>query len=171
MSRAASTHRSEKTGTKSLLAALVRTDDALWPLILRVTAGIVVLPHGIQKVSGFLGGWGGIGGTLRFFTDVLHLPAFTGVFATISDFAGAIGLLAGVFTRVAAAGTIVVMIGAMVTLHVANGFFMNWGGTQAGEGYEYHLLVIGMMTALMLGGGGRGSVDRSLGRALDEPRA
>jgi putative oxidoreductase len=35
-----------------------------------------------------------------------------------------------------------------------NGFFMNWFGTQAGERYEYHLLVIGMALALIIAGGG-----------------
>lgn len=43
-----------------------------------------------------------------------------------------------------------------------NGFFMNWNGNQAGEGFEYHLLVLGLAFALILRGGGRASLDRSL---------
>jgi putative oxidoreductase len=34
------------------------------------------------------------------------------------------------------------MIGAILTTNLKDGFFMNWFGSQAGEGYEYHLLVI-----------------------------
>jgi len=48
---------------------------------------------------------------------------------------------------------------AALMVHVKNGFFMNWFGTQAGEGYEYHLLVVGMALALIIAGGGRWSLD------------
>jgi hypothetical protein len=46
--------------------------------------------------------------------------------------------------RLAAAGIAAVMLGAVATVHVANGFFMNWGGTQSGEGFEYHILALGL---------------------------
>jgi putative oxidoreductase len=51
------------------------------------------------------------------------------------------------------------MVGAIAMVHWEHGFFMNWMGRQAGEGFEYHLLVIGMMLALAVLGGGRWSVD------------
>jgi putative oxidoreductase len=51
---------------------------------------------------------------------------------------------------------------AILTVHAANGFFMNWGGGQPGEGFEYHLLAIGIAIALMIAGGGKFSVDRKL---------
>jgi len=44
-------------------------------------------------------------------------------------------------------------------VHIPNGFFMNWFGKQAGEGFEYHLLVIGMSIPLLISGGGKYSVD------------
>jgi putative oxidoreductase len=39
---------------------------------------------------------------------------------------------------------------------------MNWFGKRAGEGFEYHLLAIGIALALLLGGGGRASIDRAI---------
>jgi putative oxidoreductase len=57
----------------------------------------------------------------------------------------------------------VIMLVAM-NIHSANGFFMNWGGTQPGEGFEYHLLVIGINIALIIKGAGRWSADRQLSK-------
>ena len=51
------------------------------------------------------------------------------------------------------------MLGAIITVHIPNGFFMNWFGKQAGEGFEYHLLVIGISIPLLINGGGKYSVD------------
>jgi putative oxidoreductase len=54
------------------------------------------------------------------------------------------------------------MVGAILTTHIPNGFFMNWTGTQAGEGFEYHLLAIGLALVVMIVGGGAASIDRLL---------
>jgi len=51
---------------------------------------------------------------------------------------------------------------AILTVHMSNGFFMNWFGKQAGEGFEYHLLAIGLAVAVMIGGSGAASIDRAL---------
>jgi putative oxidoreductase len=45
--------------------------------------------------------------------------------------------------------------------------FSNWSGAQQGEGFEYHLLAIGMAAALMMRGGGAWSVDAMLGRRME----
>ena len=71
-------------------------------------------------------------------------------------------LLAGVGTRLVALSFVGIMLGAIVTVHAQHGFFMNWAGAQSGEGFEYHLLVIGQAVALVVLGGGRWSVDRRL---------
>jgi putative oxidoreductase len=47
-------------------------------------------------------------------------------------------------------------------VHLPNGFFMNWYGNQKGEGFEYHLLAIGMALAIMVKGSGAFSIDRSM---------
>ena len=56
--------------------------------------------------------------------------------------------------------TMVIMLGAITTSHLQNGFFMNWFSKQQGEGYEYHLLVIGMSLALLVTGAGKWSLDK-----------
>ena len=47
--------------------------------------------------------------------------------------------------------------------HVQHGFFMNWFNQQKGEGFEYHVLVLGIALALLIKGGGMLSVDRAIG--------
>jgi putative oxidoreductase len=53
---------------------------------------------------------------------------------------------------------------AVLMIHRQFGFFMNWSGAQKGEGYEYHLLVFAIATALLVRGGGALSLDRALSR-------
>ena len=48
--------------------------------------------------------------------------------------------------------------------HLQNGFFMNWFGTQQGEGFEYHILVVGIAIALIIKGAGSFSIDGVLSR-------
>jgi putative oxidoreductase len=74
------------------------------------------------------------------------------------------GLALGCLTRVAAFGILCVMVTAVLTVHTPHGFFMNWYGNQKGEGFEFHLLAIGIALALILGGAGLWSVDASLAR-------
>jgi putative oxidoreductase len=59
------------------------------------------------------------------------------------------------------------MLGAITTSHLPNGFFMNWFGKQQGEGYEYHLLVIGIGLALLMTGAGKWSLDRLIAEKVD----
>jgi len=68
-------------------------------------------------------------------------------------------LIFGFATRVVAAGIISLFAGIIFTSHLQNGFFMNWAGNLKGEGYEYHLLIIGMAIALLVSGAGKWSID------------
>jgi putative oxidoreductase len=72
------------------------------------------------------------------------------------------GLIIGLLTRVAAFGVLCNMVVAIWMVHWPHGFFMNWFGKQKGEGFEYHILVIGMCLALMISGAGKWSVDRAI---------
>jgi len=145
-----------------VLTRLVRTTDEVWPTILRGTLGIVMLPHAAQKTVGWFGGQG-FSQTVQFFNTQQHLPVALAVLVIVIEQVGTLALIFGLFTRVAAAGIGAVMVGAIATGHIGNGFFMNWSGMQAGEGFEYHLLVLAIVSALILGDGGRASVDRILG--------
>lgn len=141
------------------MKAFFRTDDGWAGLILRLTLGIVIFPHGAQKLLGWFGGFG-FSGTMGFFTETLQLPWLVALLVIIGESFGSVALMLGVLTRFTAASYIVIMLGAITMSHLPYGFFMNWFGKQQGEGFEYHLLVIGISLALLATGAGKWSVDR-----------
>jgi len=143
------------------MKALFQTDDGWTGLILRLTLGLVMFPHGAQKLLGWFGGFG-FNGTMGFFTQKMELPWLIALLIIIGESFGSVALLAGFLTRFTAASLAVIMLGAIALVHLPNGFFMNWFGQQQGEGYEYHLLVIGIAAALLVTGGGKWSVDRTV---------
>ena len=143
-----------------MLKKLMQTDDDIGALIVRVFLGLVMFPHGAQKMLGWFGGQG-FGPTLQGMTS-MGLPAAIVLLVMIAEFFGSLGLITGFLGRVAAFGIFCVMAGAILTVHLQNGFFMNWMGSQKGEGFEYHLLAIGMAIAVMVKGSGRFSIDRSM---------
>ncbi len=147
------------------LQLLTRTNDNLAPAVARLTLGLVMFPHGAQKALGWFGGYG-FKGTMDFFTGTMHIPAAFAFLAIAAEFAGSIALIAGVFSRVAAFGIAAVMAVAIVTVHLGNGFFMNWYGNQKGEGYEYHLLALGLALIVIIHGGGKASLDTLIARRV-----
>ena len=140
---------------------LIQTDADPVATLLRLTLGIVIFPHGAQKALGLFGGYG-FTGTMGFFTGQLHIPALFAFLAIAAEFAGSLGLISGLLTRVAAFGIFCNMLVATALVHWNVGFFMNWYGAQQGEGYEYHLLAMGLALAVMIRGGGAASADRAL---------
>ena len=138
---------------------LFQTDDSWTGLVLRFSLGLVMFPHGGQKLLGWYGGFG-FSGTMGFFTETMHLPWLIAFLVIIGESFGSVALLARLLTRFTTASLAVIMVGAIVTTHLSHGFFMNWFGKQQGEGYEYHLLVIGISLALLVTGAGKWSVDK-----------
>jgi len=138
---------------------LFRTSESYTPLILRILLGLVVFPHGMQKLLGWFGGYG-FSGTMGFFTETIGLPWIIGFLVVILESIGAISLIAGIGTRIIAFSYVILALGIIFTSHIQNGFFMNWFGAQAGEGYEYFILWIGMAIALFISGGGKYSIDK-----------
>lgn len=143
-----------------MLRKLFTTTHDVWPLILRLTLGLVMFPHGAQKLLGWFGG-GGFSATMEGMTG-MGLPGGIVFLVIIAEFFGSLGLITGFLTRFSAFGIATVMLGAVATVHAKFGFFMNWSGQQQAEGFEYHLLVIGIAIVLMIRGGGLLSVDRAL---------
>src|SRR6202140_265098 len=130
--------------------------------LLRVVLGVVFLAHGSQKMLGLFGGYG-FHATMEFFTH-MGMPAAVAFLIICTEFFGGLGLIFGLLTRIAALGISGLMIGAIFMVHLPNGFFMNWMGTQKGEGFEYHLLALAMAAALLLRGAGAFSLDRTLSK-------
>jgi Predicted membrane protein len=128
---------------------------------LRLVLGVVFFAHGAQKMLGWFGGYG-FHGTVGYLTHKEGLPAPVAVLVIFVEFFGGLGLIVGLLTRIAALGIGGEMIGAVLMVHLQNGFFMNWAGNQKGEGFEYHLLAIAISGALLLRGAGAFSVDRIL---------
>lgn len=148
------------------MKAFFQTDDGWGGLILRLTLGLVIFPHGAQKLLGWFGGFG-FSGTMGFFTETLHLPWLVALLVIIGESFGSVALILGLLTRFTAASYIVIMLGAITMAHLPYGFFMNWFGKQQGEGFEYHLLVIGISLALLVTGAGKWSVDRLIAEKVD----
>lgn len=144
-----------------MLKQILSTDDDVRSLIARVFLGIVILPHGLQKLLGMFGGHG-FQGTMDFFVNMAGVPAPIAVLIILGESFGALFLIFGLISRVSAAGIALIMLGAMAMIHIPNGFFMNWFGTQVGEGFEYHLLALGLAIIVIIKGGGMYSVDGSL---------
>lgn len=144
-----------------VLSTIVATDRSTALTVLRVALGVVMLPHGLQKTVGWFGGYGfsatldGLGG--------MGIPVVLAFLAIAAESAGALALITGIGTRIAAFGVGVTMLVAGV-MHRANGIFMNWSGQQAGEGFEFHILAVAMAVAIMIGGAGRWSIDRAIAR-------
>jgi putative oxidoreductase len=128
--------------------------------LIRVVAGGVMLPHGMQKMFGWFGGAG--------FTATMHnfaqrgFPAPLVFLVIVAEFFGSLGLIFGCFSRIAAFGIAVDMTVAAITTTSKFGMFINWAGKQKGEGMEFQFLMIAMALAIMFAGGGACSIDRVL---------
>ena len=144
-----------------MIRRIYATDDSTATAILRLVLGVVFFAHGAQKMLGWFGGFG-FAGTMSFFTGMAHIPAPLAFFAISAEFFGGIGLIFGFLTRIAALGIGVNMLVAILMVHLPFGFFMNWTGTQKGEGFEFHLLVLAIVAFLVIQGAGAFSMDRVL---------
>lgn len=148
---------------------IVKTDTSDFAAtVSRIILGLVILPHGAQKLLGWYGGYG-FTASMGYFTDQLGIPAVLALLAIVAESFGALGLILGFLSRIAAVGVGAVMAVASF-YHLPNGFFMNWFGNQAGEGIEFHLLAIALAVAVVIRGSGALSVDALLNPA-EEGRA
>jgi putative oxidoreductase len=132
-------------------------------LVLRLTLALIMIPHTVQHTTGGLGGYG-YNGMMGFFTQSLHIPVVLAFLVIVTEIVTPVVLLFGIGTRVASSALILLMVGIIITSHYQFGFFMNWLGNQKGEGFEYHLLYIGLALASVLNGSGKYSLDAIFSR-------
>jgi putative oxidoreductase len=151
------------------METFLETNDS-WTLTLqRWVLGGVLFAHGAQKLLGWFGGYG-FAETMGYFTGALHVPAPLAFLVILAESFGAVGLILGLGTRLGAFGAAAVMIGAILMTHLPNGFYMNWAGSQKGEGFEFHLLALALAIPLLIQGGGKFALDSWLASWLAKPR-
>lgn len=142
--------------TKLILPAvggLYASGQKISPLILRLVAGIWLIPHGWPKVSG------GAAGTAQFFSNIGLEPALLLAWVTgITEFVGGICIAIGFLTRIWAAGGVILMLVAAFAVHWPNGFGWTNGG------WEYPIFWAFMLLIIFFRGGGDYSVDKALGK-------
>jgi putative oxidoreductase len=141
---------------------LLYTNANNWPaLVARLALGITIFPHGAQKLLGAFGGYG-FSGTMGFLTGQAGLPYVLALLVILIEFFGSLFLIFGFLTRFAALGFAGLFLGIVFKVHLANGFFMNWGGSQKGEGIEFFILLFGLVIISLILGGGKASVDAAI---------
>lgn len=140
---------------------IMSTGNSAAGLFLRLALGIVMLAHGLQQTFGWFGG-NGFAGTMKYYSGFYHFPWIISLLGILTVSIGAILLIIGLCGRIMAFLLGVFLTTAMFTVHISNGFFMNWSGAKHGEGFEFHILGIGIAIALLIYGSGKFSVDRLL---------
>jgi len=144
------------------IPALAPITEALSPFaepLIRIAAGLLLLPHGAQKLFGWFGGYG-IEATGQFFSAKLGLPASLALLAGLIEFFGGLMLAAGLATRLAAALVVGLMAVAVLRVHLGAGFFWTSGG------FEYPLFWGIVVFAFVIRGGGRYSLDALIGHEI-----
>ena len=141
--------------------AKVHNDSAVdWALLIaRIIVGTVFMAHGAQKLFGAFGGPG--------LSAIVQMMGPLGYLVTVGEFFGGLGIIVGFLSRFSASSITLIMLGAIGLVHSKVGFFMNWTGKQAGEGFEYHLLAIAVLLTIAIAGPGRFAI----GRLLPLPKA
>ena len=131
---------------KNAIARFISTRDDIGVFVARLALSIVFIPHGAGKLLGLFGG-SGFSATMEYFIKS-GMPATVAFLIIMGESLGSMALLVGFFGRFMAFGIGMIMMGAIFLVHSQYGFFMNWFGNQKGEGFEYHLLALGL--ALLL---------------------
>src|SRR5437763_5982836 len=141
-----------------MIASLTGT-HADWVVgVARIVLGIIFFAHGAQKMLGWYGG-PGLASSMRTFTGHLHLPPTLAFLVIAGELFSGVGLIVGLFSRIAALVIAITMVGAIATVHFRFGLFLNWFGSQKGHGIEYHLLAIALALVVVVKGAGAFSLD------------
>ena len=146
---------------KPIIPALGRVYEKVSGLgepLIRAAAGLILMPHGAQKLFGWFGGHG-LDGTAGYFAANLGLEPgiFWATLVALTEFLGGLFLAIGLLTRPVAAVIAVLMAVAVIKVHLGNGFF--WGD----GGYEYPLMWGLIALAFVFRGGGAISIDARIG--------
>ncbi len=127
--------------------------------MLRIVLGLILIPHGCQKLFGWFGGAGFVRFT-QIFEGIGYKPgAFWVSVVALTELVGGLMLVFGFFTRFAALGVVIFMINA-VWFTSAKGFFWTAGGS------EFSLLLLAVALVYLVKGSGEYSVDSRMSKEL-----
>lgn len=143
-----------------MFRSILKTDSSISSLFLRLSLGIVVFAHGAQKMLGWYGG-PGFEKTLQTFQ--MHMGFSYGMtIALIAiEFFCALGVLIGFLTRISVVGIGIYISAWIYMTQLQRGFLSaKWFGEQLGQGLESYILMLGIILALAIRGGGLVSVDK-----------
>jgi putative oxidoreductase len=150
----------------SMIKTLLQTDSDYVYTFLRIIAGIIVFPYGMQKLFGWFSapgfGVAGIKGSLEQLA-ARNIPKFIAWLIIIGQSFGSIALMCGFLGRIAAGGLFIIFTGALM-VHLPDGWTLNWFGSKKGEGIEYFVLLLSLLLVIVLKGSGALSVDLWLTR-------
>jgi putative oxidoreductase len=148
-----------------MIKSLLQTNNDYVCLFLRIVAGIIIFPYGMQKLFGWfdnLGGGVGIKGSLEQLR-LKKIPALIAWLIIIGQSFGSIALIFGCFGRIAAGGNFIIFAGALI-VHASDGWTMNWLGKKKGEGVEYFIMLQSILLVIIFKGSGAMSIDIWLSR-------
>lgn len=165
-------HSSQETSDSSLerlldsmMETLLQTDtNYVWTFV-RIIAGIIIFPYGMQKLFGWFDGVG-IKGTLDQMA-ARRVPKFIAWMIIIGQSFGSMALILGFLGRIAAGGLFIIFAGALI-VHLPDGWSMNWFGKKSGEGIEYHVMLLTLLLIVIVKGSGAMSIDVWLTHAIRE---
>lgn len=152
-----------------ILIKLLQTDKDYTSTFIRLVAGIIIFPYGMQKLFGWFndfGGGVGIAESLKSFKKKkIHLAIAWLVI--IGQSIGSILLIFGCMGRLAAFGNFIIFVGALIN-HLPDGWTLNWLGKKKGEGIEYFILLLSLLLIIIIKGSGALSFDFFLSRFFFE---
>lgn len=141
---------------KALIKRMTHTQAGYGLTVLRIVAGLTFAAHGAQKLFGWFGGYG-LEGVGQWMESIGLSPGYwMALMAGSAEFFGGLALIVGVLARPAAAVLAVTMLVAIITVHLANGFFMS------NNGYEFALALLAMSLAVVIEGAGKLSLDKRI---------
>lgn len=135
---------------------VIRTSEDYVVAFLRVIAGIIIFPYGMQKLVGWYDG-PGLRASLAQLAE-RKIPVVVAWLIVFGQSLGSIALIIGLVGRVAAAGNFIIFTAAMIT-HIRDGWMMNWFNKKKGEGIEYFVMLLAILLVIILEGSGPWSVD------------
>jgi putative oxidoreductase len=129
--------------------------------IIRVVLGLAIAAHGAQKLFGWFGGYG-LAGTGGFFEQQLGFRPgkLFAAAAGLGEFGGGVLTILGLGGALGPALIVMVMVVAILTVHIRNGFFIT------NQGWELNLMYILTAAAIAYGGNGAFTLDGALGLSV-----